>query len=91
MSQPAARALRPLGRTLGEATAASIVCFLESLTGEVPAHYAISVSGLTHDPTVARRRRALRVKPRNKGLQTSCRPVRILARSSQSKEQEKVP
>jgi cytochrome c peroxidase len=29
-----------LGRTLDDATAASIVAFLESLTGEVPAHYA---------------------------------------------------
>jgi cytochrome c peroxidase len=29
-----------LGRTLDDATASSIVAFLESLTGEVPAHYA---------------------------------------------------
>jgi cytochrome c peroxidase len=29
-----------LGRTLDDATVASIVAFLESLTGEVPAHYA---------------------------------------------------
>jgi len=29
-----------LGKTLDDATAASIVAFLESLTGEVPAHYA---------------------------------------------------
>ena len=29
-----------LGRTLDDATTASIVAFLESLTGEVPAHYA---------------------------------------------------
>ena len=29
-----------LGRTLDDATVATIVAFLESLTGEVPAHYA---------------------------------------------------
>jgi cytochrome c peroxidase len=29
-----------LGRALDDATTASIVAFLESLTGEVPAHYS---------------------------------------------------
>ena len=29
-----------LGRTLDDATTASIVSFLDSLTGDVPAHYA---------------------------------------------------
>ena len=29
-----------LGKTLDDATVASIVAFLESLTGDVPAHYA---------------------------------------------------
>ena len=34
-----------LGRTLDDATVASIVAFLESLTGEVPAHYAPPAQG----------------------------------------------
>jgi len=29
-----------LGRTLDDATVAAVVAFLESLTGEVPSHYA---------------------------------------------------
>ena len=38
-----------LGRTLDDATVSSIVAFLESLTGEVPSHYA--PPGSNHSPS----------------------------------------
>ena len=42
---PHSMAAVQLGRTLDDATVASIVAFLESLTGEVPAHYAPPAQG----------------------------------------------